>query len=751
MARYELNQISVQSSTTSITASLPDHSSGKVLIVFATISGRNASLTTSTTGWIKIVGSNYGTSMSTAAFYKVASSSSETAPVIDTDSTASNMMATALVCDGINTSDIVEAYTTYNGSGEGQNPPSVTTANDDCLILIHAATTSDYRDLALLPPLTQVVAETDATVDIINAVGIYTQVTAGATPSNHLCISGYGSTSTLYTVIAINTSSGNEEPTVDPTCTPGELFLPLCRTIDYLCDSEADPTSSIIPDINGESTVYGGLSRRAFAKSSGCDLDSMSFYSYTTNVPLVSSVLRTSSMNMSNANISIGCYMDFVPGAMNPVSTGGRYIGFSDGTNSEVWKVEAIDAIVNSLGGAFSAVIGTDTPPLDSNGTINWAAIDRIIIGVDAKGGGVNFSFCWKLGTMVVIGGSTNRPANFSYFAKQYHTGRIHSVFDHKGYTDSQYTSTQSLQIGSPSEVVNWKSAGQSLAFPPAYNESTVNIRVNITSGSIGLYIYASSGSNIDLSSTTINGGDFHKVEMHASTHNSDIYNFTNCLILSALVTLRNLSNVDYSGLTLSGCKELVHNSANLNGVILNNCVDAQAVTITSESDWGKLTGATFKNNSVAIKITGNQSHTGAGWADALLTVSGNTYDIEYTGTTNFSIQSNVSLNVNNSSSGVLTIVTPSPTVTVTVTDESGTPIENARVFIRASGGGSTILNALTNSSGVATTSYTGSLPQAIEGWVRKATTGTLFKQFTLGGSITSGGYSATAIMQEDQ
>ena len=90
--------------------------------------------------------------------------------------------------------------------------------------------------------------------------------------------------------------------------------------------------------------------------------------------------------------------------------------------------------------------------------------------------------------------------------------------------------------------------------------------------------------------------------------------------------------------------------------------------------------------------------------------------------------------------------------LTVTVTDAAGSPIQDARVYIRPSGGGAAILTGLTNVSGVLTGNYTGSTPQAIEGWVRKSTPpGTLYKQFSIAGSIASTGFSITALMTEDE
>ncbi|MDP4759415.1 MAG: hypothetical protein NWS15_05720 [Schleiferiaceae bacterium] len=478
----------------------------------------------------------------------------------------------------------------------------------------------------------------------------------------------------IMIAVAFNTAANYEEPCVDPESLPGDYILMLMRgSTDYLGGAYADPTT-ILPTINGNATVYKVAAARAMHQTNACVFRGATIYNATVNTESICLLPRTSAIDLTNSHIMVTCYSDVGTNALKPYATGGSYVGFTDGTNGEVWKVYAKDTLVNPVSGAHAVVIGTDQNPYDSNGTIAWNAITGIIIGSNTASGTIaamTFGMAWKLNTLKLIGGSVNRPCSFIQGYGIYDTGRFSAVFNHKSYTDSQYTSVIAIQIGESGKSTYWKSIGQSLAFPGAWDEATLDVRVKIASASIGLEIYAQSGDAIDLTSTTINCGNYHKFGIHTSSHNSNIYTFTSCLVLNATVTLRSLSNIVYAGLTFSGCKEITHNGALLTGVSINKCVDTQAVTITSEAGYAKLLGATFKNNNRAILITGNQTHTGAGWADAELTVSGNTYDIEYTGATNFSIQSAATLNILNSGAGTLTVVTPSIDIIINSSEAS--------------------------------------------------------------------------------
>lgn len=105
---------------------------------------------------------------------------------------------------------------------------------------------------------------------------------------------------------------------------------------------------------------------------------------------------------------------------------------------------------------------------------------------------------------------------------------------------------------------------------------------------------------------------------------------------------------------------------------------------------------------------------------------------------------------VKNDGLGDVAIVSSVP-VSVTVT-AGGSPVEGAAVYLKTSGG-TEVLNGLTNSSGVLSGSFGGVTPATIDdtvSGVKSASGSTPYQYFTLGGSITSSGFTATALLSED-
>lgn len=93
---------------------------------------------------------------------------------------------------------------------------------------------------------------------------------------------------------------------------------------------------------------------------------------------------------------------------------------------------------------------------------------------------------------------------------------------------------------------------------------------------------------------------------------------------------------------------------------------------------------------------------------------------------------------------GTITIVESVP-VTFTVQSLSGTPVENARVYITAAAGGpltegTVLFNDLTNASGVATFNLNYSSDQPITGTVRKGSSSPFYKTGAVVGTISSSG-----------
>ena len=101
---------------------------------------------------------------------------------------------------------------------------------------------------------------------------------------------------------------------------------------------------------------------------------------------------------------------------------------------------------------------------------------------------------------------------------------------------------------------------------------------------------------------------------------------------------------------------------------------------------------------------------------------------------------------------GATTTVNAGVPVTIKCIDENGVAIQDARVILGTSAGDTSIINnVLTNASGEVTTTYSGTTPQAVEGYAAKGSEEPTYKRTPISGTIVAGsGYTQTVLMVAD-
>ena len=111
-------------------------------------------------------------------------------------------------------------------------------------------------------------------------------------------------------------------------------------------------------------------------------------------------------------------------------------------------------------------------------------------------------------------------------------------------------------------------------------------------------------------------------------------------------------------------------------------------------------------------------------------------------------------LNVNSYRNGTsaTTSIQNSVTVLITVQDTTGTPIQNAKVFLEEDPGGTDVISyGVTDASGQVSTTFSGSTPQAVVGYVSKGTSSPVYKRANINDTIGTGGLSATITLVSDE
>jgi hypothetical protein len=179
------------------------------------------------------------------------------------------------------------------------------------------------------------------------------------------------------------------------------------------------------------------------------------------------------------------------------------------------------------------------------------------------------------------------------------------------------------------------------------------------------------------------------------------------------------------------------------------------AVLIDSNSTVGNWSDLDFTKGTSghAIKITATGTYTfdnftysgysGTGTDATVYNDSGGAVTINVTGGNTPTVRNGT---------GASTSVVSSVPVTITVQDSAGDAIEGARVFLEEDPGGTDVISYdTTNASGQVTTTYGGTTPQAVTGFVAKGGWSPVYKRAPINDTIGSTGLSATITLIADE
>lgn len=204
-------------------------------------------------------------------------------------------------------------------------------------------------------------------------------------------------------------------------------------------------------------------------------------------------------------------------------------------------------------------------------------------------------------------------------------------------------------------------------------------------------------------------------------------------------------------------------------GLVFNGSSDAQgAVLWDANSNEENQDNITFNSdgtghaiyinlNTAALTTFNISGYSVTGYETANDGTTGNTVFL-----VNNAADGDVTINVSNGvgtfsyerQSGYTGTVTINQTVTVTITvqDTAGSPIQGAKVFLETTPGGVDIISyGITDLNGEVTTSYAGSTPQAVVGYVRKGQASPVYKAANINDTISATGLDAVITLVADE
>lgn len=324
--------------------------------------------------------------------------------------------------------------------------------------------------------------------------------------------------------------------------------------------------------------------------------------------------------------------------------------------------------------------------------------------------------------------------------------------------SDLQIVLRQSVSIGTGTDDIVLAASEKSVAFPPLADGVTL---LTTYRESLGIFVNLTADSEISIRNTQMGATAPFVFEVDAPA--SATLDLSGNTYVEGNVVL----DVDfsYSRQLFVGGNGVTHNDAEITGSTFivgaalganNGMVAWGASTNISDSEFQLGPGVTT-GHAIIITTAGTYTFTG-------LTFTGFGAD----GTDTAAVYNNsggaVTINIAGGGStptvrngaSATTSVVASVSVAVKVVTTDGTPIENARVFLKTTPGGVVIFDgsdgtSLTDSSGDVITLFSGATPVNIVGRARLSSTSPFYKTGIISGEIFSSGFSATIVMILDE
>lgn len=433
-------------------------------------------------------------------------------------------------------------------------------------------------------------------------------------------------------------------------------------------------------------------------------------------------------------------------------------------TNYHTWVFNAADSFPTSRsanGGAFcfraDYTDSVQSRSDGSDGTVDATDIQAVLMG--ATFASTQNRVCWLTRVyytdgFVLTDGEVADPGTIVDFfdASQAANGNDDaSVNLVSRSSPNQYLSRIALEIGDGTTTTYFEDANRALEFAAAVSDATVTpTRVlHAPENLVGLELNLTSSDTVILDTYLIaSQTPFHL--RFGSSVGADVQ-VRSCVINNAGGTDDDIefgSDVTVTAGQLANCGKVDSNGATFNGTSFTNPANVTLIEADSATslDNCSFSTQTATDHAIEIAAAGTYNFTGHSY-------TGFTTDIDVTATTG-----TATINISNgptptfTTAGATVVLNAGVPMEITVTDQdTGLPVENARVLLKNSATDAVLLTGLTNASGVLSGTYSGPSPLPVTGWVRKATPpDKLYKQFDLGGSITASGYSAAPLMQED-
>lgn len=699
-------------------------------ILLAIVSQDGGGTTIAATGWTEIGTQAANQAQRTAAFWKLASSSSEA----DLSLTGANddWAVTVMVIRGANTTTPVHQNNRTDSADSAQNyldSGTVTTTENNCLIL-YAWGFDQVHKLIPADPNELVFVSKQVSLGNSQIVGYRNLPTAGATTvvKAHSEVQSEGGTAL---VIAISDATPST-PQLGPDCR--EAYRSLKR---YGGVTSAGTTTAAL--IRHDGVTWDGATSLAAATIDGTTVINIATFAETsasfsespwggaTGLSCTGSAVDAagrwvgnshaiSSTDMSGSIFSL----QFQLNSVSPSRFGskGVIVVFQDGSGNWVAHTLSVKAGMLAAQTYVAFVDLEGTTPLDSSGTMDWTDVTRVgyLLHKVTSATAVMILYircAVLLARTSLVDGCAAKPCSPAFADKIMNGWGTHLLTNVQGVGQALWKSR--MRYGDGTRKTYADASATSFEFPQLA-DSTIRRRfwrVPAESAAVGMTILASANDTIKLTNCLNVTDTKQALRINPASSGSATYDFTGSVNIGWEVT-NDVAGVVFNNATFRACHGISLLGGGLDGCVIKDSITSPAVTT---SNPGNITNCEFisAGSGHAIEIT----------TPGTYDFDGNTFSgYGADASTDAAIYNNsggaVTLNlgsgdatptVRNGAGASTTVVAGQVDVLVTVIDEALAPIENIRVYVVAADGTGPLpfedSVAITRSGSTATVSHT--------------------------------------------
>lgn len=594
-----VNDIAVTGSTaggTGVAQNLPDHQNGDLLVMFIAVDTGTATISASSGAWTAFTPATVTNGIITYAWYRIATTSSETVNITTADATSGIIVAfrevdTTTPFDGV--------AIDYTGVGTATSTPvsvsrTPTTANAlyCSFVAVEGANPMVVSSPGAMSGFMADSGGTSATQSAQTSFAWLLQRTAQATP----VINWTSSVSGTYVRLSfvLRAAAGSRVPAyIDDVITPAQLIH----------------NGSYTGALNGTSTTTNGITATIAGKTA--TPTTAALLTDAGQDPYLSVLTSAAAQTATTALVgpevtittAINCTGKLVAGAVvagnwkqakfgvGSVKQGGVVIRLGSGTApTTAWNAYQVAAKDSAVPPATPTVFviepgyaGTAYGSGTSNTSITDLKFVQCLRNAPLFSSQVGLTECYVIDKQVVAGGDSNFPVGLDELVTVGSSFRL-PLIQKAG--ASSVVCFAPVQIGG-GDAVNFKVDLGVIQFPKRASATLRDLQYHASDNKIGLYLAGKSGDTITLTNSLVTSPNPAIFEITAAATSAASWNFTGSTLIGMTTTLR--SFITMPNVTFSGCPSITTNGAALTAcqvvnskVVVSSAAQASAITSTS-------------------------------------------------------------------------------------------------------------------------------------------------------------------------